>query len=211
MTHDHRIALSSLSLTIVLLIMSVTNQSLAATLNLKLRTQSAEAPIRTTENQVKWDASKTAIIVCDMWDDHWCQSAARRVTEMAPALNRMLNAARNQGTFIIHAPSSVTKHYADQPQRKAAQSAPYAKAPIELSKAERWGTTWCWPDPAFEGVLPIDDTDMGCSCHPEKCEIRDAWTQQIASIEIHPKDAITDQAQETYNLLAANGIENVIL
>ncbi|MBT5708876.1 protein-signal peptide and transmembrane prediction [Verrucomicrobia bacterium] len=211
MTSYYRLFLSSLRVTIALLIMSATNQSLAATLNLQLRTRSAEAPSKTTEKPVMWDASKTAIIVCDMWDDHWCQSAARRVTEMAPALNRMLNAARDQGAFIIHAPSSVTTHYAGQPQRKAALSAPYAKAPIELSKAERWGTTWCWPDPTFEGVLPIDDTDMGCSCHPEKCEIRDAWSQQIDAIKIHPKDAITDQAQETYNLLAANDIENVIL
>jgi nicotinamidase-related amidase len=209
--NPHRLSLSSLSLTIVLLIMSAPNHSLAATLNLQLRTRSAEAPTKTTEKQVQWDASKTAIIVCDMWDDHWCQSAARRVTEMAPALNKMLNAARDKGAFIIHAPSSVTTHYTGQPQRKAAQSAPYAKAPIELSKAERWGTTWCWPDPTFEGVLPIDDTDMGCSCHPEKCEIREAWTKQIELIDIHSDDAITDQAQETYNLLAAKGIENVIL
>ena len=199
------------SLTLLLLVMTSTSSLLATDFQLTLRDRSKEAPSTVKESKATWDAKKTAIIVCDMWDDHWCKSAARRVTEMAPALDRLLNAARDKGALIIHAPSSVTAHYDKHPQRSTAKNAPFAKAPIELSKAERWGTTWCWPDPAFESVLPIDDSDMGCSCHPEKCEIRDAWTQQIDSITIHPKDAITDEAQETYNLLAANDIENVIL
>lgn len=183
------------------------------TLNLRSRpSNSGISPVpKPREEKTAWDADKTAIIVCDMWDDHWCQSASRRVTEMAPALNNMLNAARDKGSLIIHAPSSVTAHYANTAQRKAAQSAPFSPAPIKLSTAERWGTTWCWPDPKFEGVLPIDDSDMGCSCPPEKCEIRDAWAKQIDSIEIHAKDFITDHAQETYNILAANNIENVVL
>jgi nicotinamidase-related amidase len=198
---------------IVILVFAMTPlaSALSETLNLNLRSRTSIGSEKTTIKEAKWDAAKTAIIVCDMWDDHWCKSAARRVTEMAPALNMMLNAARDKGAFIIHAPSSVTGHYTNKPQRETAQNAPFSKPPIELSKAERWGTTWCWPDPAFEGVLPIDDTDMGCSCHPEKCEIRDAWTKQIGSIDIHSDDAITDKAQETYNLLAAKGIENVIL
>src|SRR5262245_24661251 len=32
---------------------------------------------------VEWDARKTAVILCDMWDKHWCQGATRRVGEMA--------------------------------------------------------------------------------------------------------------------------------
>lgn len=205
---SHRLP-SLIFLAILILMTSLSNPILAAHFQLNLRSQKENGETKVTRTE--WDATKTAIIVCDMWDDHWCQSAARRVTEMAPALDRMLHAARDKGALIIHAPSSVTSHYEGTPQRKTAQSAPFAKAPVKLSIAERWGTTWCWPDPAFEGVLPIDDSDMGCSCSPRKCEIRDAWTRQIASITINKKDAITDHAQETYNLLAANGIENVIL
>jgi len=59
-------------------------------------------------------------------------------------------------------------------------------------------------------VMPIDDSDMGCDCKV-KCTIREAWTRQIAAIEIAPEDALTDQGQETWNLLAARGIDNVIL
>jgi hypothetical protein len=58
--------------------------------------------------------------------------------------------------------------------------------------------------------LPIDDSDMGCDCSV-KCKIRDAWTRQISTIQIADADAITDNGQETFNLLAERGIENVIL
>ncbi len=33
----------------------------------------------------QWNASQTAIIICDMWDKHWCSGATKRVIEMAPA------------------------------------------------------------------------------------------------------------------------------
>jgi hypothetical protein len=81
---------------------------------------------------------------------------------------------------------------------------------VPLSTSNRWGTAWCWPDPKREPSLPIDDSDMGCDCKV-KCEIREAWTRQTSTIEIAPQDAITDNGQETWNLLAERGIDNVIL
>jgi nicotinamidase-related amidase len=162
------------------------------------------------EKKADWDPKKTAIIVCDMWDDHWCKNAAKRVAELAGPLNQAVKAARARGVFVIHAPSSVTAFYKDTPQRKRAKDAPFAKTPVPLSKDERWGTTWCWPDPKREPALPIDDEDMGCDC-AVKCKVRDAWTRQIATIEIADEDAVTDDGQETWNLLQARGIENVML
>lgn len=161
--------------------------------------------------KVAWNPERTALIISDMWDDHWCQSAARRVDEMAPALNEVIKTARKQGVLIIHAPSSVVDYYSSSPQRQRAQSAPFAKPPIQLATALRWGTTWCWPDAEREAVLPIDDSDMGCSCQGEKCEVRDAWSRQNRLIEMAPGDAVTDNGQETFNLLADRDIDNVIL
>lgn len=162
------------------------------------------------EKTASWDPQRTAVIICDMWDDHWCKSAARRVGELAVPMNDVIKRARSRGMFVIHSPSSVVKNYEGTPQRKRAQAAPFAKAPVELATSERWGTAWCWPDLAREGVLPIDDSDMGCDC-PIKCTIREAWTRQISTIDIAEDDAITDNGQETFNLLAARRIENVIL
>src|SRR5262245_27478410 len=57
------------------------------------------------EKALDWDPRKTAIVVCDMWDTHWCAGASRRVAEMAPRMNEVLKKARQQGVFIIHCPS----------------------------------------------------------------------------------------------------------
>jgi nicotinamidase-related amidase len=164
-----------------------------------------------SEKTAAWDPKKTALIICDMWDDHWCKSAARRVGEMAGPLNESVKIARNKGVFIIHAPSTCTEFYKETPQRRQAQTAPFVPTPVPLVTTERWGTAWYWIDGQREGVLPIDDSDMGCSCTDRKCEIRAPWKRQIATIEIADGDAITDNGQETWNLLAARGIENVIL
>jgi nicotinamidase-related amidase len=182
----------------------------AIKLNLRRRATTTEG-LSVTGKTVNWEAQRTALIICDMWDDHWCKSAARRVGEMAGPLNDMVKAARAQGVFIIHAPSTCTGFYEGTPQRKRAQNAKFAKTPLELAKTERWGTAWCWTDPKKEAVLPIDDSDMGCDCQPNKCEIRPPWKRQISTIEIADADAITDHGQETWNLLAERGIDNVIL
>lgn len=191
-------------------LIAMTTSIWAENLKLNFRSQSkAGAKVKT--ERITWKPEKTAIIVCDMWDDHWCKSASRRVGEMAPALNAMLKAARAKGIFIIHAPSSVVDFYKNTPQRNLAQKAPFAKAPIKLSTSPRWGTAWCWTDGKREGVLPIDDSDMGCSCKGEKCEIREAWKRQNKLIDMVKGDALTDNGQETYNLLAERQIDNVIL
>ena len=187
--------------------------SMPAVLTLNLRSRAVapgKQPVPPTEGKVDWDAKKTAIIVCDMWDRHWCQSAEGRVGELAGPMNDMLKSARRRGVFVIHAPSTCTAFYKQTPQRKRAQTAPFAKTPIPLATSERWGTAWNWPDGKREGVLPIDDSDMGCDCKV-KCEIRSPWTRQIAAIEIAENDAITDDGQETWNLLTEHKIENVIL
>lgn len=162
------------------------------------------------EKAVQLDPRKTALIICDMWDDHWCQGAARRVTELAAPMNQLVSAARDKGVLVIHAPSTCVDFYKDTSQRKRAQAAPYSKPPVPLSSATRWGTKWCWPDPKREPQLPIDDSDMGCDC-ANKCEIRSPWTRQNKLIDIQEPDAISDDGQEVYNLLEQRGIDNVLI
>lgn len=162
------------------------------------------------ETTVEWDPRKTALIICDMWDQHWCRGAAQRVEELAGPMNKVVEAARDRGVFIIHAPSTTVDFYNGTPQRRLAQNAPFAKTKLPLATVERWGTAWCYPDPKRESDLPIDDTDMGCDCET-KCEIIPPWTRQIKSIDIAEGDAITDHGQETFNLLAERQIDHVII
>src|SRR5213082_3249386 len=101
-------------------------------LTLRSRQSSGSGNFTLNEKKVEWNSKKTALIICDMWDDHWCKSAAKRVVEMAGPLNEVVKQARARGIFIIHAPSSVTDFYKDTPQRKRALAAPFAPTPIPL-------------------------------------------------------------------------------
>src|SRR5262245_39382411 len=93
-----------------------------------------------TETNAVWQTTKTALIICDMWDDHWCKSAARRVGELAGPMNEAVKVARARGVFIIHAPSTCTGFYEATPQRKRARAAPFSQTPLPLATTERWGT-----------------------------------------------------------------------
>jgi len=146
----------------------------------------------------EWDPKKTAVVICDMWDRHWCQGASARVAEMAPRMNEVVKAARRQGAFIIHCPSGTLKFYEGTPQRRLAQAAPKVAA-----------RNWASLDRAREGALPIDDSDGGCDDSP-RCQEGAPWTRQIATLQIEPGDAITDSA-EIYGLMDERGIENVLI
>ena len=84
--------------------------SFAEPLLLKTRSR-AESPkgsghFEALETTNRWEAKKTAIVICDMWDDHWCKGASARVAEMAPAMNEAVKAARNRGVFLQPAAGS---------------------------------------------------------------------------------------------------------
>ena len=157
---------------------------------------------RAVLQHASWNPAQTAIVICDMWNEHWCRGATRRVAEMAPRMNEVVSAARKQGVLIIHCPSSCMEFYKDTPQRTLAQSAPHAptKRPLE---------NWCHLDPEREALLPIDDSDGGCDCQPQ-CKQGSPWYRQIETLTIAEGDAITD-SDEAYHLMQSRGIENVIV
>ena len=151
---------------------------------------------------IEWDARKTAVVVCDMWDKHWCKSATKRVGEMAPRMNEVLTTARAKGALIIHSPSGCMEEYKDRAGRKLAQQAPKVETKIPLQG-------WCRLDTKHEAGLPIDDSDGGCS-DGGTCKTGRAWSRQIEVLEIEDCDGITDSA-EAYYLMRQRGIENVIV
>ncbi len=67
-----------------------------------------------------WKPNETAIIICDMWDKHWCDDATARVAEIAPEMNKVITIARERGVKIVHAPSDCMDYYANYPGRKEA-------------------------------------------------------------------------------------------
>ena len=65
---------------------------------LRLRTRVETSPgsgrFHAQVRSESWDPARTAIVVCDMWDRHWCRGATERVAQMAPRMNEVLTAAR---------------------------------------------------------------------------------------------------------------------
>ena len=174
-------------------------------LNARSRTETAPQSgfWHATSTRVEWKPEETCVVVCDMWDNHWCQPSAARVNEMAPFMNRVINTARSRGMLIIHCPSDTLDFYKDTPQRKTAQQAPVVATQKPLER-------WIRLIPEREGeALPIDDSDGGCDCDPP-VQSRRAWTRQHPAIEIAPEDAITDSAEAFY-LMKQRGIRNVLV
>jgi nicotinamidase-related amidase len=140
------------------------------------------------------EPSRTAIVITDMWDQHWCRGATRRVGAIAQKMEPLLEQARKAGVLIIHAPSDTMNFYQDTPARLLAINAPHATPPPEL-KIE-------------DGPLPIDDKDGGCDTPGDK--EHQAWTREIATLTIAPGDVVSDNGQEIYNVLRQHGIDTVV-
>lgn len=174
--------------------------------NLELRSRVAEAGGHRVETRrEQWDPARTALIVCDMWDRHWCAGANRRAAELAPQANRLIARMRDAGALIIHAPSGCMDAYRDHPARKRARSAPAVGSyPPDISR-------WCYKIPAEEqGKYPLDQADGGCDDQPA-CKTYNAWTRQMAALEVRDQDAISDSGTEIWNLLEGRGIRNVMI
>ena len=173
------------------------------TLRDRTQTNTNSGRWHSTTKAAAWKASETAVVICDMWDKHWCPQATARVGEMAPRMNEVVKAARSSGALIIHCPSDTLEFYKNTPQRKLAQAAPKVDTKIELKG-------WCHLDKSIEGTaLPIDDSDGGCDCAEPVKNYR-AWSRQHPAIEIADNDAITDSAEAFY-LMKQRGIKNVVV
>jgi len=141
-------------------------------------------------------AGETALLLCDVWDQHWSRGATRRVGEMAPRMNEVVRAARAMGVFIIHAPSGTMDFYKDAPARKRMIEAPQVAMPPAQDH----------DDPPH----PIDASDQGSDTPDDKPH--KAWSRQHPAIEIdQDTDGVSDNGQEVWNAMQERGIKNLII
>ncbi len=138
---------------------------------------------------------ETAILICDMWDKHWCSGATRRVNILAQRMDLLIQRARSKRVRIIHAPSDTMGFYADYPQRKCILEVPAANPPESLKLS----------DPP----LPIDDSDGGCDT-PGDTPYQ-AWTRQHPSLSIGLEDVISDDGHQIYSYLRQQKIRTLLV
>ena len=108
---------------LLLLLLALDLRSVGAadlTVNLRLRVEAfkGSGEWRAVSLQQSLPVEKTAVLICDMWDKHWCRGATARVNGLVAYMEPFLESARKLGVQIIHAPSETMAFYQDAPQRK---------------------------------------------------------------------------------------------
>ena len=154
------------------------------------------------EQAVEWQAAETAIIICDVWDDIYCQRAAQRIAILAPQINRVATAARDRGVMIIHAPSGTMDVYADTPFRRRMQQAAAVEPPVPIAG-------WCHVDPSREPPLPLDVSNP-CDDPEPPPQVR-RYTRQNPAIAVTGFDGVSDSGVEIYNFCRQEGIKNIAI
>ncbi len=163
---------------------------LFATLMVRSRTDSG--PSQSVED---FSPRASAIILCDMWDRHWCRGANERVAKLVEKTGPLLIRARSKGVTIIHAPSETMDFYKDYPQRKAVLDLPPVTPPKQRE--------------ITAPPIPIDDSDGGCDT-PGDTQHK-AWSRQHPGIEIKAADYVTDKGDEVLRVLKHRGIKTLFV
>jgi nicotinamidase-related amidase len=168
--------------------------------DLHLTVRSRAQPFKNSQEWIAVDSpavmpvKRTALIICDMWDNHWCKGAARRVDILARRMAPIIERARAAGIQIVHAPSETMEFYKEYPQRRAMLDLPKVDPPAPLALTAP--------------PLPIDDSGGGCDT-PDK--FYKAWTRENSLIPIAPGDRISDNGAEIYSFLRRNNIDNLLV
>jgi nicotinamidase-related amidase len=163
-------------------------------INLNCRTRDASTgEIRVTPTRI--DPSRTAIIIVDMWNFHWCMTASERVSAMVPRMNRVLDIARGLGMKVVWNPSDVVTAYAGYPQYEKAIAAEQRKAP-------QWRNSL-----AVRFNAPYGKCMCGPGIH---CHLNYGWDAMHPDLHIAEDDLISASTDEIYSLFSERGITHII-
>lgn len=171
---------------------------------------------RTVEETVEQPAGRTGLLLCDVWDSHWCRGARERLEPLLPQMNAAVHAARDAGVLIVHAPSGTMDFYADHPARQRALALdPLEAEPMLPSFAAAddslVGQLFAGDTPGdYDPPLPVDAEDDGTTVAEN--EPYQAWTRQHAAIDIDgDRDVISDEGDRVYAALKERGVDRLLI
>ena len=143
-----------------------------------------------------WEASKTTLVICDVWQRHSCRGANERVAPMLPRMNELACVLRRAGVLIVHAPAGGVVFYEDHAARRRVLDAPETTLPRDLAH----------DDPPMP-VVGDDTSDTTDDCGVDNMDLH-----QHAAIEIDAEsDAISEKGAELYNLFVQRRICNFLI
>jgi nicotinamidase-related amidase len=143
--------------------------------------------------------SSSAVVLCDVWDNHWSRGAAERAGMLAVEIDKLCERLRAVGAVIVHAPGDTGDAYeGDRARLRIAGAGP--------------------PPPQQEQIdlppLPIEQADSVCSdTWPDPWPPgTPVWRHQHSAVRIDEDvDVISVNGGEIAAYLRANGVETVFV
>jgi len=138
---------------------------------------------------------RTAIIVIDMWNYHWCMTCSERVGAMVPRMNAVLESARKAGILIIWNPTDVVTAYSGLPQYERAAAMTTRKLP-EIREA-----------PQVKFTAPR----AACMCGPGiSCRVNYGHDAMHPDFIIGDDDLFSSSTDAICTILSERGVKDVI-
>jgi hypothetical protein len=178
--------------------------------NIKLRTNDKHSFISV-------NPERTAIIIIDIWDNHWCKRYKKLNNALAKRVNSFIFKARRAGIKIIHSPCGSGRQ---QKPFRGGDDHLYSCMPYYQDHQARHNAIKCLggdiikysklkkpKDIFFKGVKTGDKL---CACKPFcKRPWPRPWTHQHDAITITNQDYITDDLANVRHILCQNNINNL--
>jgi hypothetical protein len=144
--------------------------------------------------KLELDPRKTAVIIVDPWNYHWCMTWSEQAGGTAPRMNKVLREARRLGMQVLWAPTDVASMYSGVPQRERALAFRYVPVPkartIDLPFTLPRGAGHCGP---------------GIACAPNY-----GHDGMPPDIDLDARDLIVAGTQEVYSICKHLGITHLI-
>ena len=142
--------------------------------------------------------SHSAVLLCDIWDKHWCRGAFERVSNLISRIISTVNIARALGILIVHAPSGTMKYYDNHPARKRVSS-----VQKECDLIEKY---------IESPIHPLESTDSSDTVRDFAIDGTSCWTQQHPAIKIdNDIDVISDNGLELIKFFKHKKIDTILI
>jgi nicotinamidase-related amidase len=135
----------------------------------------------------KLKANQCALVIVDLWDQHWHPQASKRIAELATRIDVFARQLRQRGVLIIHAPSD-TDYYEGSDARERA---------FDIHRVFPFNFQDWQPSKPMPFVAPtwVPNTLL-------------PWSKQHDAVMIdHEKDVISAHGPEIHNVIMKRGIK----
>lgn len=166
--------------------------SSAQTIALPLQSREKGQPL---ERREQIDPHQIGVVAIDVWNYHWCKTAAARVGALVPRMNATLAGARKLGMQVFLCPTdSVDKYVGTAPRERAA---------VWPRQKISWGAeVHCPPVPGF---------GSGCMCGNPSCQGNYGWDAMHPDLVIDENDLMPTDAEGLYSICRDKGITHLII